>query len=117
MSFLDVGDVRLFFTDEGAGNPPILFIHGYSCDSHDWMWQLPHFTAGHRVITVDLRGHGRSSVPESNPDPRTLAKDVAGLIGQIGCGPVVAIGHSLGGLIASVLAVENPNLVQAVSGR
>jgi len=114
VAFADVGDVRLFFTDEGTEDPPILFVHGYSCDSHDWMWQLPHFTESHRVIAVDLRGHGRSGVPDKDFDARTLADDLAGLIGQLGCGPVVAVGHSLGGVVVSALAVEHPSLVQAV---
>ncbi len=116
MAFVDIGDVRLFVTDDGAGDPPMLFIHGYSCDSHDWMWQLPHFSLSHRVLAADLRGHGRSSVPEKDFDPRTFANDVAGLIKEIGCGPVVAVGHSLGGVIASVLSVEHSELVQAVVG-
>ena len=64
MAFAELGDVRLFFTDDGEGGPPMLFVHGYTCDSHDWSWQLAHFGATHRVIAVDLRGHGRSSVPD-----------------------------------------------------
>ena len=114
MAFAEVGNVRLFFTDEGTGGPTILFIHGYSCDSHDWIWQLPHFEASHRVIAVDLRGHGRSGVPETGFDARDFSDDLAGLIEGLGCGPVVAVGHSLGGLIASVLAAEHPSLVRAV---
>jgi pimeloyl-ACP methyl ester carboxylesterase len=114
VAFADVGDVRLFFTDEGSGDPPILFVHGYSCDSHDWMRQLPYFTGTHRVIAVDLRGHGRSSAPEKGYEARNFADDIAGLIDELGCGPVVAVGHSLGGLVVSALAVEHPSLVQAV---
>jgi len=114
MAFADVGDVRLFFTDEGEGDP-ILFVHGFSCDSHDWSWQLPHFAAsGHRVIAADLRGHGRSSVPDGGFEPRTFAADLAGLLDQLGSRPVVAMGHSLGGAIVSVLAVEHADLVRAV---
>ena len=60
MPFARIGEVDLFYTDEGAGGPPILFVHGFSCDSHDWMWQLPHFMRSHRVIALDLRGHGRA---------------------------------------------------------
>jgi pimeloyl-ACP methyl ester carboxylesterase len=116
VAFAELGHVRLFFTDDGAGDPPILFIHGYSCDSHDWMWQLPHFSASHRVVAADLRGHGRSSVPDKDFDPRTFADDLAALMVEVRCGPVVAIGHSLGGVIASVLAVEHPELVVAVVG-
>jgi pimeloyl-ACP methyl ester carboxylesterase len=77
MAFADVGDVRLFFTDDGDGDRPILFVHGFSCDSHDWTWQFPHFVDGHRVIAVDLRGHGRSSVPDQGYEPRQFAADIA----------------------------------------
>jgi pimeloyl-ACP methyl ester carboxylesterase len=114
MPFAELGEVRLFFTDEGAGDPPLLFVHGYACDSHDWSWQLPHFAVGHRVIAVDLRGHGRSSAPQDGYDVLTFASDLAGLVEQLACGPVVAVGHSLGGAIASALAIERPDLVRAV---
>jgi pimeloyl-ACP methyl ester carboxylesterase len=114
MPFARIGEVDLFYTDEGAGGPPVLFVHGFSCDSHDWMWQLPHFTRSHRVIALDLRGHGRSSVPTGGYEAKTFAEDISGLLRQLDCGPVVAIGHSLGGVIVSALAVEHPEQVLAV---
>jgi len=112
--FVSAGEVSLFYTDDGTGDPPLLFVHGYSCDSHDWSWQLPHFVDRHRVIAVDNRGHGRSSVPDSGYDYLDFATDLANLLEQLGCSPVVAIGHSLGGVIASALAVERPQLVRGV---
>jgi pimeloyl-ACP methyl ester carboxylesterase len=112
--YAEVGNVKLFYTDEGAGDPPILFVHGYSCDSHDWSWQIPHFVGSHRVIAMDNRGHGRSGVPESGYDHDDFANDTANLLEYLGCGPVVAVGHSLGAVIVSTLAVERPDLVQAV---
>jgi pimeloyl-ACP methyl ester carboxylesterase len=111
VAFADIGDVRLFYTDEGSGGPPLLFVHGYACDSHDWSWQLPHFGAKHRVIAVDLRGHGRSSAPEAGYCAARLAADLAGLLKGLEVEGVIVLGHSLGGLIASVLAVEYPSLV------
>jgi pimeloyl-ACP methyl ester carboxylesterase len=114
MPFAELGDVRLFYTDEGVGDPPILFVHGFSCDSHDWTWQLPHFVSTHRVLAVDLRGHGRSSVPVDGYSPEQFAADLAALLEQIGVPPVVAVGHSLGGVIVSALAVEHPDQVRAV---
>jgi pimeloyl-ACP methyl ester carboxylesterase len=114
MAFADLGDVRLFFTDEGTGGPPMLFVHGYACDSHDWTWQLPYFAAKHRVIALDLRGHGRSSAPERGYEPLVFADDVARLIKHLGCSPVIAVGHSMGGLVVSALAVEHPEMVQAL---
>ena len=72
MAYADIGEVRLFFTDEDEGDPPILMVHGFSCDGHDWMWQIPHFAESHRVIVVDLRGHGRSSVPADGYEPKQV---------------------------------------------
>jgi pimeloyl-ACP methyl ester carboxylesterase len=112
--FAELDDVRLFYTDEGAGDPPILLVHGFSCDSHDWTWQLPHLVARHRVLAVDIRGHGRSSVPSDGYDPVQFAADLAALLEQIDVPSVVAIGHSLGGVIVSALAVEHPERVRAV---
>ena len=114
MAFADVGEVELFYTDEGRGDPPFLFVHGFTCDSHDWSWQIPAFTAGHRVIAADLRGHGRSGVPAGGFNVPTFAADLAGLLDQLDCGPVIAVGHSLGGVIVSALAVEYPEKVRAV---
>jgi pimeloyl-ACP methyl ester carboxylesterase len=112
--FAEVDDgVELFYTEHGAG-PPVLAIHGWSCDSHDWMWQIPALEPTHHVIAVDLRGHGRSSVPADGYTPPRFADDLARLLEQIGAGPVVAMGHSLGTVVASTLAVEHPGLVSAL---
>jgi pimeloyl-ACP methyl ester carboxylesterase len=43
---------ELFFTDEGSGSP-VLFVHGWTCDSHDWAFQYDAFMARHRVILID----------------------------------------------------------------
>ena len=114
MPYADLGDVELFYTDEGSGDPPMLFVHGYSCDSHDWSWQLPYFTASHRVIAVDLRGHGRSSAPDSGYTAKHFAADLAALLERLDAGPVVAVGHSMGATVVSTLAVEHPQHVQAL---
>jgi pimeloyl-ACP methyl ester carboxylesterase len=112
--FADLRDVSLFFTDAGAGGTPLIFIHGFSCDSHDWSWQIPYFVATRRVIALDLRGHGRSGAPDAGYDLPSITTDVAALVDHLGCGPVVAVGHSLGGAIAALLATERGDLVQAV---
>src|SRR5262249_9121546 len=79
MPFADLRGARLFFTDEGTRRP-LAFVHGFSCDSHDWSWQLPHFQASHRLIAIDLRGHGRSSAPDHGYEVASLAADVAALL-------------------------------------
>jgi pimeloyl-ACP methyl ester carboxylesterase len=114
MPFAELDDVRLFYTDQGQGVPPMLFVHGFTCDSSDWIWQLCHFEKNHRVVAVDLRGHGRSSVPGTGYDALTYAADLAALLVLLECPPVVALGHSMGGLVVSALAVEHPERVRAV---
>ncbi|MER7243409.1 alpha/beta hydrolase [Kribbella sp. NPDC000426] len=106
----DVEAVRLFFTAFGAGEP-ILLVHGWGGDGRSWD---PVEFAGHRVVTVDLRGHGRSPVPSRGYRPYDYAFDLTKLIEALDLGPVVAVGHSMGGQIVVRLAIERPDLVRAV---
>jgi pimeloyl-ACP methyl ester carboxylesterase len=113
MPYVDLGEFTMFYTDEGDG-PPVLCVHGWTCDGSDWSWQVPAFVPGHRVIAVDLRGHGRSTAPADGYGPLFFADDLAALLARLGTGPVVAMGHSMGGATVVALAVEHPELVRAV---
>jgi pimeloyl-ACP methyl ester carboxylesterase len=114
MSFAELDGVELFFTDEGRSPTPLLFVHGFACDSHDWSWQIAHFGTRFRVIALDLRGHGRSSVPTNGYEPLDFATDIAHLLDFLDCPPLIAIGHSMGALVLSALAVEHPDKVCAL---
>lgn len=115
MPFADLGDVELFYTDDGPADAEVLLlVHGMGADSHDWIWHIPALSDKRRVIAMDLRGHGYSSVPETGHDPRTMAADLVKLLAHLGIPQVVAVGHSLGGQIVSILAVEHPELIRAV---
>ncbi|MFF0143275.1 alpha/beta fold hydrolase [Streptomyces sp. NPDC005227] len=111
-------DMDLFHTILGPGTPPtvsVLLVHGWGGDGREWS---PHAdglaAAGHRVIVPDLRGHGRSPVPDKDNTPTAMADDLAALIGRLGAGPVVAVGHSMGGQVVNFLAVHHPDLVRSV---
>jgi pimeloyl-ACP methyl ester carboxylesterase len=109
---------RLFYTDDPAAEPDlsrpsVLLVHGWGCDSHDWSHQIPQFVKRHRVIAVDSRGHGRST-GETGFAPRVFADDLYRLLTAVDAAPVVAIGHSLGGVVVNILAVEHPDLVSGV---
>jgi pimeloyl-ACP methyl ester carboxylesterase len=68
---------------------------------------------GYRVVNVDLRGHGGTGWADSYRAV-DFAGDVAELIRELDSGPVVVVGHSLGGLVAATLASEDPELVKAL---
>jgi pimeloyl-ACP methyl ester carboxylesterase len=89
-----------------------LFIHGLGSTTRDWESQVKEFSATHKVITFDVRGHGQSDKP---PGPYTMsmfASDIAGLMKALGIESADVVGLSLGGGIAFALAVEYPRLVR-----
>lgn len=106
---------RLFSTDVGKGIP-VLLLHGWTCDSHDWSWQLPVLESTYRVVAVDLRGHGRSDVPPSGAyKPADYVGDIERFITNTYPGEsFVVIGHSMGGQIGARLAAKRPDLVRAL---
>jgi pimeloyl-ACP methyl ester carboxylesterase len=106
---------KLFYTEAGSGRN-VMFIHGWSCDSHDWSWQLPQFEGKYHTVAVDLRGHGRSEVtPSGTYQPDDFVTDLEKLISTKYRGQkFVLVGHSMGGQIAARLAVKRPDLVSAV---
>lgn len=59
---VSAGGVPISYEVHGAGEPTLVFIHGWSCDGRYWRAQLGHFAASHRVIALDLAGHGHSGL-------------------------------------------------------
>jgi pimeloyl-ACP methyl ester carboxylesterase len=106
---------RLFMTDNGTGKN-VLLLHGWTCDSNDWNWQLPEFESKYRVIAPDLRGHGRSEVmPSGAYAPADYVADIEALISSKHAGrKFIIVGHSMGGQIAARVAARRPDLVGAV---
>lgn len=79
MEFLSRDGVGLTYREQGSGSPPIFFVHGWCCDHTYFAPQFEHFTTNHRVISVDLRGHGESDKPEQDGDRRTVGEYTIGL--------------------------------------
>jgi pimeloyl-ACP methyl ester carboxylesterase len=119
-----VDDVRLYYTDTRPGSTEttsdqapkecLLLVHGWGGEHSEWEPCVGPLAALHRVVTVDLRGHGLSAVPSEGYGPRVLAVDLAELVDRLGIAPVIAVGHSMGGQVVTALAVEHPELVRGV---
>ncbi len=106
--------VMLRYADAGGGDPPIVFVHGWTCNHTHWADQLPHFARKHRVVALDLRGHGKSDSPDEDYSISGFVDDVAWLIGELGLTKPVVVGHSMGGVIALALARKHPELASAI---
>ncbi len=104
----------LAYEEAGRGEPPLVFVHGWTCDHTYFAPQIEHFRRDHRTIAVDLRGHGESDKPEQPYTMEGFADDIAWLCGQLGVTKPVVIGHSLGGVVALALAIEHPALPAAI---
>jgi len=87
---------QLFVKDWGRGEP-LLFVASAGVGNDIWQYQHAHFlTSGHRVVSFDRRGHGRSSQPGDGYDTDTLADDLACVIESLGLRGLTFIGHSMG---------------------
>jgi pimeloyl-ACP methyl ester carboxylesterase len=106
-------DVEIFYSDHGSG-PAVLMLHGFGCDGSDWVWLATDLAADHRVVVVDQRGHGRSTPTPGPYGPKVLADDAARVLRHLSIESAVVVGHSMGTVVASALAVERPDLVAAL---
>ncbi|GAB2871566.1 hypothetical protein GCM10027074_43950 [Streptomyces deserti] len=109
------GRIRLFHTVLGpARGPALLLVHGWGGDGREWSAHAEALAGRFRVVVPDLRGHGRSAVPAQGNTPAQMAADLAALTEASGTGPVIAVGHSMGGQVVNLLAVHHPRTVRSV---
>ena len=114
--FASVPGVRLAYDVAGAGDPPMVFVHGWCCDRSYFTPQVTHFSASHTVATMDLRGHGDSDRPAPGPgayDIDVLAEDVLAVAAAAGLRRPVLVGHSLGAL-AGLVCAARPGAIRAL---
>jgi len=101
MSYIKVGQensqsIELYYEDHGSGSPVVL-IHGWPLNGDAWEKQsVALLAAGHRVITYDRRGFGRSSKPGVGYNYDTFAADLEALLSALDLTDVSLVGHSMG---------------------
>lgn len=91
------GYIELYYEDHGSGDPVIL-IHGYPLNGASWEKQIPALlNGGHRVITYDRRGFGKSSQPTTGYNYDTFAADLHALVKHLDLSKFALVGFSMGG--------------------
>jgi pimeloyl-ACP methyl ester carboxylesterase len=108
-----IRDIDLYYEIVGQGEP-ILFLHGLGSSTRDWEYQIEFFSKHYKVVTLDVRGHGRSDKPSGPYSIPLFAKDTAELIEALGIESTHVVGISMGGMIAFQLAVSTPSLVKSM---
>lgn len=102
--------MKLHYQDIGEGHPLVL-MHGLFGSADNWRSMARYFSRFYRVISVDLRNHGRSPHSDTQ-DFVSMAADIEQLCGDLGLHKVHVIGHSLGGKVAMQFAAEQPAWVE-----
>ena len=115
MPHATVNGIDVHYLEAGEGFP-ILLIHGFTGNLHNWDLQVPLLCQEYRTILPDLRGHGHSAKP-TRPEDYTLelmVEDVYGLVRHLGLAQCYLVGHSMGGMIAQRLILAYPEPFRAL---
>ncbi|HET6892118.1 MAG TPA: alpha/beta hydrolase [Pyrinomonadaceae bacterium] len=106
--------VPIHYSVQGKGEPALVFIHCWSCDRHLWDDQVSAFAKNHKVVTIDLPGHGESGQRRKNWSIESYGDDVKRVVEKLNLKRVVLIGSSMGGPIALEATRQMPERVTAI---
>jgi pimeloyl-ACP methyl ester carboxylesterase len=106
--------INIHYTRTGESKPPLILLHGLTANGACWAALAHAMEADYDVIMLDARGHGQSSVPDYGYRYEDHANDVVGLMEALRLPPSILIGHSMGGLVAAVVASRFPGLLRGL---
>jgi pimeloyl-ACP methyl ester carboxylesterase len=111
MPKVKLNDVEIYYEEHGKGRP-MVFLSETACDGEVWkINQVEEFSKDHRVIIHDYRGTGQSSKPSIDYTTKMFCDDLVVLMDHLGAKDAVVVGHSMGGRVAQLLALDHPEKV------
>lgn len=112
--WLQAGDIRVRSVRAGEGPVTILLLHGFGESLTTWRALFDPLATHYRVLAIDLPGFGGSEKPDAPYTVEAMTGRLASLVERETEGPVIVVGHSMGGLLAASLALARPDLVRAL---
>ncbi|MBN9408830.1 MAG: alpha/beta fold hydrolase [Burkholderiales bacterium] len=105
------------FTDPWTDAPTLLLLHGAMANAQRFAPWVPGLARRYRVVRMDMRGHGHSSVPApaSELSMQVLMRDTLALMDHLGCARVHFVGNSAGGYVGQHLAMEHPERIETLA--
>jgi pimeloyl-ACP methyl ester carboxylesterase len=110
---VDVDGVPAHYLEAGDEGPPLLLLHGNTGDAFDWIAVLGRLAASHRVIALDLPGYGKTP-PLEDVSPQGFARFALGFAAAVELDRFDVVGHSLGGMMAILMAREAPERLRSM---
>jgi len=114
MATANVNGVQLTYEVCGAGNVPLILVHGSWVSHHSWDAIVPGLAESFHVLRYNRRGHSGSERPAGQGSVREDVADLASLIEHLGLGPAWVIANSFGASITLRLAGERPDLFRGI---
>ena len=112
MPYLHLDDTEFYYEIHGTG-PPFLFLPATDAPGAVWsFFQIPEFSRDHCVIVCDQRGTGKSKTRSTNFGTSRMAADAGALLDHLGVSGAIVCGHSIGGRVAQLLALDYPGAVR-----
>ena len=112
--FTEVGGLRVRYADRGFGDSVVLLLHGCGGDLDNWMFNLDSLAEKHRVLALDLPGHGQSVKTNVDPSLSGMATFVRKFLDVLSVSSLHVVGQSMGGAFAMQLASDSPETVRSL---
>src|SRR4029453_440490 len=114
-AYADVLGARLWYIDTGGAGTPVVFLHAATGTSQVWEHQIqPFVSAGYRFIAYDRRGHGRTVIDKTAPQPGTAADDLQALMTLVRVDGFQVVGTAAGGIASLDYALAFPQRLRSL---